>query len=349
MLLCFCLGCIVVCLLLFCLSVAVIVAFVIIILLHVSLPDFPRKMYNDTYSKNYTVGVRTTVKINGYYSSSVVKKLQIKALRDTGGHIYANGTVIHRVQKKDFMVASQVLDYMSASYTFTDEFPLFLGYNNSVSPLYNADGLAIVNFSFNLTNNNGADCAVRMATFGSHHDYIKYHDSNPSPREIPLNAYNYTPCLNESGIYTFSLNMKRDAFSFFVISHIINVSLTVDISGHISEYLIHDQESSCILSPSCHSDIIISDEECTSNDDDSADDERWYVFGTSSSSFQGEVNLTVYPLCDKEYNNLYFVAVAVAGFVILLLLAVTCIVCLYKCISKNKNEPYNCVGQDLTV
>ena len=293
---------------------------------------------NAIQSGNHSVGVETTVKIGKAYSSNVVRKLQIEALRNANG-FNANGTVVHQVQENDFNVSTKELQHVNRAYKFIDEDRILLSYYVS-SPLYNADGLSIVNFSFNLTNNNGTDCAVRMATFGSYHDYIKYYDSNPSPREIPLNAYNYTPCLNESGTYTFSLNMKRDAFSFFVVSHIINVSLTVDISGNISEYLIHDQESSCILSPSCP-DIIISDEECTSNDDDSADDERWYIFGTSSSSFRGEVNLTVYPLCDKEYRNQYLAASVVPGSVLFLLLVVcslASIVCSCKCMARKVKE-----------
>ena len=302
-------------------------------LLLLTIPNYSHVTNNDTYSGNYSVGVNTVVKIGKVYRSNVVKKLQIEALRNAHG-FYANGTVIHQVQGNGFNVSSKQLQHVNRDFNFTDEYPVFLKYYDVSSPLYNADGPGVVNFSFNLTNSNGSDCAVRMATFSSRDDYSKYYNSYPTPHDIPQNAYNFTPCFNDSGTYHFSLNMARDAFSFFVVSHITNVSLTINISGYVSEYMIHDQESSCILSPSCP-DIIISDKECTNGD---SLDERWYIFGTSSSNFRGEVKLTVYPLCDKDYKSQYLAAGVVPGGVLFLLLVVcvfSCLVC--SCISVSRN------------
>ncbi|XP_019857560.1 PREDICTED: uncharacterized protein LOC109585855 [Amphimedon queenslandica] len=330
------------CCLSFCLSIVAIVTFIPILIL-LTLPNYPHVTINDTYSQNHSVGVRTVVKIGEVYRSNVVKKLQIEALQNANG-FYANGTVIYQIQENGFNVSSKELQHVNHAFTFTDERPIFLRYYDVSSPLYNANGTGVVNFSFNLTNSNGGDCAVRMATFSSHDDFINYIHARPYklPSDIPQNAYNFTPCLNESGTYNFSLNMKRDAFSFFVISHIMNVDLTVNISGYISEYLIHDQESSCILSPSCPP-IIISDQECTNNaDGDDSIDDRWYIFGTSSSSFRGEVNLTVYPLCDKDYKNQYLAAGIVPGGVLFLLLVVcglSCLVCSCISVSRNAKKP----------
>ncbi|XP_019855128.1 PREDICTED: uncharacterized protein LOC109584009 [Amphimedon queenslandica] len=325
-----------------CLSIAAIAA-LISILLVVTLHYLSRTVYQSTgnyTSSNYSVGVMRTVKIGDNYSSDVIQNLQIEALNDPNdGNFYANGTEIYKVQENDFTVSSKQLDVMSA-HPFSDERPLFLGYN----PFYNADGPANVNFSFMLINNNGTDCAVRMATFGSHDDFINYFDATPYklPHDIPQNAYNFTPCLNESGTYHFSLNMTRDAFSFFVISHIMNVHLRVNISGYISEYKIQGNlSSSCILDPSCPG----SEDECTRDD---GGDEVWYVFGTSASRFRGKVKLSIPFRCYEEYEY-HFIYLAPIGppLVIAVYLIILCIVAFivwsYKCVSRKlrKNNSYN--------
>ena len=289
-------------------------------------------MTNNVTSEDIFVGGKATTKI-GEFSSKLYKDLQIEALNDTNGYNHANGTVIHTVKKNDFNVSFKELDFESLTYTkLGDEVPVFLEFNKSV-PLYNADGEGVVNLSFNLTNTNGTGCAARLVILTSQLDFDNYSQSNQDPRDIPLNAYNYTECLNESG--TFSVNMKRDVYSFFAIAHVRNINLTVNTSGHVSKYVTLNQESSCILSPSCHRNIIISDEECTNDGDDSTDDERLYVFATSMSRFLGKVNVTEHYLCNKEYNYWYFAAGAVSGVVSLILLFVcglSCSVCLYKCI-----------------
>ncbi|XP_019862724.1 PREDICTED: uncharacterized protein LOC109591431 [Amphimedon queenslandica] len=198
----------------FCLSIVAIVTFIPILIL-LTLPNYPHVTINDSYSQNHSVGVRTVVKIGEVYRSNAVQKLQIEALQNADG-FRANGTVIHQVQRNGFNMSSKELQHVNRPFNFTDERPIFLRYYDVSSPLYNADGPGVVNFSFNLTNSNGGDCAVRMATFISHDDFANYFDATPYklPSDIPQNAYNFTPCLNESGTYNFSLNMKRDAFSF---------------------------------------------------------------------------------------------------------------------------------------
>ncbi|XP_019857572.1 PREDICTED: uncharacterized protein LOC109585864 [Amphimedon queenslandica] len=312
----------------------------ICILLFLTIPNYPL-VTNDVSDNHTFVGGKATVKI-GNYSSKSIKDLQIEALNDMKGYNYANGTVIDAVQENEFHVSFKELDFESRPYgALSDEVPVFLAFNQSVS-LYNAAGEGKVNISFDLTNINRASCAARLVVFSSQVDFTNYTGSTRDPRHVPLAAYHSSGCINTSGIH--SVPLKEDAFSFFAIAHVKNISLTVNTSGYISEYVILEKESSCTLNPSCQSNITISSEEkCTTSrdDDDSADDEIPYVtvFGTSTSSDLGEVRVTAHHLCHQEYNYWYFAAGVIPGVVSSLLLVVfgvSCLVCLYKCIFRAK-------------
>ena len=292
-------------------------------------PNFIKETDSSVQShKNHTTGANATAILGECLDPNNVSNVILKALDK-----YADDAKVYKIKKKNVSSRSKPLENKGAEYTFVRPTPLSVTYlTGLIPPLYNADGPGMVNFSITLNNYNTSrtTCAIRLVAFNSPSHYLDYAKcgdcTDADPLRIPSNAFDSTYCTGENGTHNFPIPLVSNSYYYFVISHIIDIDIVVNISGNVYEYYLKPtQESYCTLTLSDTCTIKISDsEECSYNNDNSRDDDKWCLLTTSSSKYRGSVNLEVVSLCRKKHQYIYF-AYPGAVFLSFLLSFVACI------------------------
>lgn len=297
-----------------------------------TVPNFIKEFEDfQQYNRNYTIGANATAMVGECFDPNVVSNVTALSQLADGIKVY-----VYKIKKKNILSRSKPLkfDKHYRFHTMLDPMPLpqIIGWN----PLYNADGPGMANFSITLTNYNTSrtTCAIRMVAFNSPSHYCDYTNDhiNADPLHIPLNYFNYTTCVGANKTYNFPIPLVRNSYYYFVISHIIDIEIVVNISGNVYEYYLKPtQESYCTLTQSGTCTINISEsEECSYNNDNSHDDDKWCLLTTFSSENRGNMNLEVVPLCKKEHKFVFFAYPGGAGVLSLLTLAM-CILSFLCC------------------
>lgn len=282
------------------------------------------------YNRNYTIGANATAMVGECFDPNNVSNVTALSQLTDGTKVY-----VYKIKKKNILSRSKALE-INLSYTFyTNPDPTPLPYRPGWNPLYNADGLGMANFSITLTNYNTSrtTCAIRLVAFDSHSHFSDYTSDSPDadPLRIPSNAFDSTYCTGENGTHDFLIPLISNSYYYFVISHIIDIDIVVNISANVYEYLKPTQKSYCTLTQSDTCTIKISEsEECSYNNDNSHDDDKWCLLTTSSSENRGNTNLEVVPLCKKEHKFVFFAYPGAVGVLSLLTFAM-CILSFLCC------------------
>ena len=290
-------------------------------------PNVIKETDSVQFNGNYTTIPKATAMVGECLDPNNVSNVILKALDK-----YADDAKVYKIMKKDVSSRSKPLENKGDEYTFVRPTPLPVTYLTGLTPLYNADGPGMVNFSITLTNYNTSrtTCAIRLVAFNSpshYRDYAGCRDcTDADPLRMPLNAFDSTYCTGENGTHDFLIPLVSSSYYYFVISHIIDIDIVVNISGNVYEYYLKPtQESHCNLTLSDTCTINISDsKECSYDNDNSRDDEKWCLLTTSSSKYRGNANLEVISLCRKKHQYIFF-AYPGAAFLSFLLSFVACI------------------------
>ena len=289
-------------------------------------PNFNKETDSVQSNGNYITAPNATAMVGECLDPNIVSNVILKALDEYAG----NDTKVYKIMKKDVLSRKKILEKKGENHTLTGPKPLVVTHLTGLKPLYNADGPGMVNFSITLTNYNTSrtTCAIRLVAFDSpshYRDYAEYGDyTDADPLHIPLNAFNSTYCTGENGTHNFPIPLVSNSYYYFVISHIIDIDIVVNISGNVYEYLKPTQESYCNLTLSHTCTINISEsEECSYNNDNSHDDDKWCLLTTSSSKNRGNTSLEVVSLCRKKHRYIFF-AYPGAAFPSFLLSFVAC-------------------------
>ena len=204
--------------------------------------------------------------------------------------------------------------------------------------LYTADEGGIVYFTVDLTNFNAerASCAMKLVVFYSESDFTAYIQPSSSymdPNDVPPNSYTSTSCFGDNNIHSFSFELYKNAFYYFALSHVANITFITSASGSTSKYVLHDIRSSCTLVTNCS----FQNPQTTSTEN-----ERWCLFAKSGHPPPlGEVKLTVTPQSYKKYKLEFIIPAAVLGFIAILLLYYKMLLCICYCYKKMSLKQYN--------
>lgn len=222
-------------------------------------------------------------------------------------------------------------------YIYNDNRSLFMNYYGDNMPLYTAKrGFIryIINF---VSYGKDTPCPLQLVAFTTHslfHQFL----SPPYPSKVPPGAYNNTTCIHGNTTLNYTFILEGNSFYYFALSHVPNISFTVNASGEISEYHINNNKSiaattTCSGNSLCHTQI-------SDYNFETLDAKEWSLYVTSNSMIQNQLLLSVV----RVSWTILGLSLLAAGFVcILVFLGCVCIHC---CVSCKKKSPYRPVSTE---
>lgn len=298
-------------------------------------------MYNTSnktspYSALYTAGANTTVLLGECLDPNLINQVNVKSDIDT---------IIYLVQKSEI---SSLMKYMylpnkniTTIENTTDSKPVPVSYFD-YNPLYTAGEGGMMNYSVSLINNNMTrnSCALQLIVFDSLSNYCHYVHSGRDPGLLPANFYTNSSCVGEDKTYNFNFELEANTFFFFVVSHVVGISFSVNASGNIPIYSLDlsPQMKPCkqpLNSSPCTFPLIQEDHHANWNDE-------WCLLGVSNNPTLYNVTVAIIPRSQKDYNTFHIALTSTFGLVFIILLvciAVCAAVCVYCYRQQRRKSP----------
>ena len=276
------------------------------------------------YSALYTAGANTTVLLGECLDPNLINQVNVKSNVNT---------IIYLVQKSEI---SSLMKYMylpnetiRTIENADDSLPVPVSYFDVFNPLYTAGEGGMMNYSVSLMNNNMTrnSCALQLIVFDSSSDYFDYVQSERDPGILPANFYTNGSCVGENKTHNFNFELEANTFFFFVISHVVGISFSVNASGNIPIY-------SLDLSPPikpCKQPLKSSP--CTfplnQGDHSANQNDEQCLLGMSNNLTLYNVTVAIIPRSQKDYNTSNIVLTSAIGSVFIILVCILAAVCVY--------------------
>ena len=256
--------------------------------------------FNKVNARNEThlVGGNVIVRVGECFNPNFIDQVIVEAVNSA-----SDNTIIYLVKEKNFSTEIVQLEskvVRTLNHANTDTRPFAVSYYDS-GILYTADEGGIVNYTVDLTNFNAerASCAMKLVVFDSESDFTAYTQpcsSYMDPNDVPPNSYSSTSCFGANGSHSFSFELYRNAFFYFALSRVANITFNTSASGSISKYVLHDNRSNCTLVTDCS----FQNPQTTSDEN-----EIWCLFAESDhpSPLGKAMKLTATPRSYKKHKH----------------------------------------------
>ena len=296
---------------------------VALITLAIKLPMSNTSNKTSPYSALYTAGANTTVLLGECLDPNLINQVNVKSDIDT---------IIYLVQKSEI---SSLMKYMylpnkniTTIENASDSKPVPVSYFD-YNPLYTAGEGGMMNYSVSLINNNMTrnSCALQLIVFDSSSDYFDYVQSERDPGLLPTNFYTNGSCVGENKTHNFNFELEANTFFFFVVSHVVGISFSVNASGNIPIYSldlsppIKPCKQSLESSP-CTFPLNQGDHRANRNDE-------WCLLGVSNNLTLYNVTVAIIPRSQKDYNTSNIVLTSTIGLIFIILVCILAAVCVY--------------------
>ena len=260
------------------------------------------------YSALYTAGANTTVLLGECLDPNLINQVNVKS---------DINTIIYPVQKSEI---SSLMKYMylpnetiRTIENADDSLPVPVSYFDVFNPLYTAGEGGMMNYSVSLINNNMTRnlCALQLIVFDSSSDYFDYVQSERDPGFLPTNFYTNGSCVGENKTHNFNFELEANTFFFFVVSHVVGISFSVNASGNIPIYSLDLSPpikpcKQLLKSSLCTFPLNQGDHHANRNDE-------WCLLGVSNNLTLYNVTVAIIPQSQKDYNAIHIVFTSTVG------------------------------------